>query len=129
MLDDEQQEAPEAEGDDDAADAGGTGSGGDAGDPAGEEAAGGDAGEAGDAIDIADVGAAEVETADEPAVSAEELLEMPDAPERWGEEGKIIDPDAAGAGDERATEAAELGAQAAAEGETPAPSDDQEASE
>jgi hypothetical protein len=36
-----------------------------------------------DAVDLADLGG-EVETADEPAVTAEELMEIPDAPEMPG---------------------------------------------
>ena len=84
MLD-ETQEDPDAEGADDAVDV---------------ADAGGD-----DAIDLADLGG-EVETADEPAVTAEELMEIPDAPETPG-------PDELTAA--RASEAGALGAQAAAE--------------
>ena len=80
MLD-EEQEAPA----DDAADAGGD-----------------------DAVDLADLGG-EVETADEPAVSPEELMEIPDAPETPGPEELT---------QARAAEASDLGAQAAAEDTT-----------
>jgi hypothetical protein len=82
MLD-EQQEAPAAE--DDAVDVGD---------------AGGD-----DAVDLADLGGG-VETADEPAVSPEELMEIPDAPTTPGPEDLA---------EARARQAGELGAQAAAE--------------
>lgn len=84
MLD-EQQDAPTAEATDDAidvADAGGDG-----------------------AVDLAELGGA-VQTADEPAVTAEELMEIPDAPATPG-------PDELARA--RATAASELGAQAAAE--------------
>jgi hypothetical protein len=84
MLD-ETQEAPEAEAPDDAVDV---------------ADAGGD-----DAVDLADLGG-ETESADEPAVTAEELMEIPDAPEV---------PGAAQVTEARANEAAELGAQAAQE--------------
>ncbi len=96
MLD--EQEAPAAEAEDDAVDVGGD-----------------------DAVDLADLGG-EVQTADEPAVSAEELLDIPDAPEIPGREEHIEDVlgDAAGGADvptEPATggDAAALGEQAAAE--------------
>jgi hypothetical protein len=87
MLD-ETQEAPDDDAADDAVDVA------DAGD------AGGD-----DAVDLAALGG-EVETADEPAVTAEELMEIPDAPETPG-------PDELTAA--RADEASALGAQAASE--------------
>lgn len=100
MLD-EQQEAPEAEASDDAVDV---------------ADAGGD-----DAVDLADMGAA-VETADEPAVSAEELMDIPDAPEMPGRTADELThmladggaADAAPASDD----ASNLGAQAAAEDAT-----------
>jgi hypothetical protein len=128
MLD-EQQEAPEAEADDDAvdvSDAGGDDAV-DVADAGGDDAvdvadAGGD-----DAIDLAEMGTP-TETADEPAVQPDELLELADAPERW-EGGEPKDTGPAETSEARAQEAADLGAQAASEGETPAPSDDQEASE
>jgi hypothetical protein len=84
MLD-EQQEAPAAEDEDDAVDV---------------ADAGGD-----DAVDLAALGA-EVQTADEPAVTAEELMEIPDAPETPGPEELTH---------ARAQEASDLGAQAASE--------------
>jgi hypothetical protein len=84
MLD-ETQEDPDAEAQDDAVDV---------------SDAGGD-----DAVDLADMGG-EVETADEPAVSAEELMEIPDAPEEPGADELT---------EARANEAMELGAQAAQE--------------
>jgi hypothetical protein len=69
-----------------------------------------------DGADVLDIDpAANVETADEPAVSAEELLEMPDAPERWDDSGKIIEDEPAAVGEERAQDAADAGAAAAAE--------------
>ncbi|MDX6537811.1 MAG: hypothetical protein QOD37_2152 [Gaiellales bacterium] len=93
MLDDTQ-EAPDAEAQDDAADAADAG-----GDDAVDVSdAGGD-----DAVDLADLGG-EVETADEPAVTAEELMEIPDAPEVPGADELT---------EARANEAMELGAQAA----------------
>lgn len=98
MLD--EQEAPEAEGQDDAVDVADVG---------------GD-----DAVDLADLGG-EVETADEPAVSAEELLEIPDAPEIPGRDEHIEDVLSDAADSEPAppeggaADAAALGEQAAAE--------------
>jgi len=103
MLDEQQEDAPAAEGDDDAVDVADAVDAGDAG-------GGGDD----DAIDIGEAGA-DVQTADEPAVSAEALQEIPDAPERWDDSGEIIEPGAAGAGEERAQAAADAGAAAAAE--------------
>jgi hypothetical protein len=53
-----------------------------------DEAPEGDAPEAeasDDAVDVADMGA-DVETLDEPAVSAEELMDIPDAPQMPGRE-------------------------------------------
>jgi hypothetical protein len=102
MLD-ETQEAPEGEAPDDAVDVA------DAADAGGDDDAidvsdaGGD-----DAVDLADLGG-DVETADEPAVTAEELLEIPDAPDM---------PGAPELTEARANEAAELGAHAAAEDAT-----------
>lgn len=83
MLD--EQEAPVAEAQDDAVDIADVG---------------GD-----DAVDLGDLGAA-VQTADEPAVTAEELLEIPDAPEIPGRVELT---------EQRLQEASALGAQAAAE--------------
>jgi hypothetical protein len=95
MLD-ETEQAPDAEAQDDAADAG-------ADDAIDVSDAGGD-----DAVDLADLGG-EVETADEPAVTAEELMEIPDAPEVPGADQLT---------DARANEAMELGAQAAQDGDS-----------
>src|ERR1044072_1490745 len=71
-----------------------------------------------DAVDLAEMGA-EVETADEPAVSAEELLDIPDAPEIPGKDDHI-EQTLGEAEDSNPPEpvdstAADLGAQAAAE--------------
>ena len=100
MLD-EQQEAPATEASDDAVDV---------------ADAGGD-----DAVDLADMGAA-VETADEPAVSAEELMDIPDAPQMPGrtadELTHMIADDAAADAAPAADDASNLGAQAAAEDAT-----------
>ena len=101
MLDEQQEDAPAAEGDDDAVDVA-------------DAVDAGDAGGDDDAIDIGEAGAG-VETADEPAISAEALQEIPDAPEKWDDSGEIIEPGAAGAGAERAQAAADAGAAAAAE--------------
>lgn len=94
MLD-EQQEAPTAEEPVDVADAGGD-----------------------DAVDLSDLGAA-VETADEPAVSAEELMEIPDAPVMPGrtadELTHMLADDGAGTGEPATDDASALGAQAAEE--------------
>jgi hypothetical protein len=59
-----------------------------------------------DAVDLAALGG-EVETADEPAVTAEQLMEIPDAPEVRGPDESTTEA--------RAREASDLGAQAAAE--------------
>lgn len=102
MLD-ETEEAPDAEAPDDAVDV------------ADVADAGGD-----DAVDLADLGG-EVETADEPAVTAEELMEIPDAPEVPGADQLT---------ESRADEAMGLGAQAAQEDAGgPAPADDQASDE
>jgi len=97
MLD--EQEAPVAEAQDDAVDV---------------ADAGGD-----DAVDLADLGGA-VQTADEPAVTAEELLEIPDAPEIPGKEELT---------EQRLEEASALGAQAAAEDAEATADDPQAAAE
>jgi hypothetical protein len=79
-------------------------------------------GEADDAIDVGDDGAVdladlggEAETADEPAVTAEELMDIPDAPESFPTPPDVEDAPVSEAADAPASEAAELGAQAAAE--------------
>ncbi len=82
MLDETEEEAPAAEADDTAADAGGD-----------------------EAVDLADLGGG-VETADEPAVTAEELMDIPDAPEVPGREDLT---------EARAAEATAQGEQAATE--------------
>jgi hypothetical protein len=93
MLDEQQETAPAAEADDDAVDV-----------AEAVDAGDGDAGDD-DALDVSNLGA-EVQTADEPAVSAEELLEIPDAPERW-EGGDIAEPGPAAVSEERAQHAAD----------------------
>ena len=98
MLDEQQEEAPAAAADDDAVDVG----------AAVEEQGGGD-----DALDVGDLSAG-VQTADEPAVSAEELQEIADAPERW-DGGVIADEGPAQASEERAQHAADSASAAAAE--------------
>ena len=71
-----------------------------------------------DAVDLADMGAS-VETADEPAVTAEELMEIPDAPEmpgRTADELTHMLADApADTGEPATDDASALGAQAAEE--------------
>ncbi len=104
MLD-ETEEAPDSEASDDAVDVA------DVSDAGGDDA-GGD-----DAVDLADLGG-EVQTADEPAVTAEELMDIPDAPEVPGADQLT---------EARANEAMDQGAQAAQEdssGGDPAPADD-----
>ncbi len=81
--------------------------------------AGGDDGGDDDAVDVAAMGA-EVETADEPAVSAEELMEIPDAPEMPGRTADelthmIADADPGSDDAPASDDASDLGAQAAAE--------------
>ena len=98
MLDEQQEAAPAAEAQDDAIDAGETADAGGGGD---------------DAIDIGEMGAG-VDTADEPAVSADELMEIADAPERWEDSGEIAEPSPAATGAERAQHAAESAEAAAA---------------
>jgi len=94
MLD-EQQEAPAAEEPVDVGDAGGD-----------------------DAVDLSDLGGA-VETADEPAVTAEELMEIPDAPEMPGrtpdELTHMLADAPADTGEPATDDASALGAQAAEE--------------
>ena len=95
MLD-EQQEAPAAEEPVDVGDAGGD-----------------------DAVDLSDLGGA-VETADEPAVTAEELMEIPDAPEMPGRTPDelthmLADDAPADTGEPATDDASALGAQAAEE--------------
>ena len=97
MLDEQQEEAPAAAAVD-AVDVG-----------AAVEAGGGDD----DALDVGDLGAG-VQTADEPAVSAEELQEIADAPERW-DDGQIIEDGPAQVSEERAQHAADSAAAAAAD--------------
>lgn len=63
-------------------------------------------GDDGGAVDLADLGA-DVETADEPAVSPEELMDIPDAPEMPGRTPDELT--------HMHADASELGAQAAAE--------------
>ena len=64
------------------------------------------------ALDMGEM-AAPVETADEPAVSPDELAEIPDAPSRW-EGGELTAEGPAETSKLRAQDAAEAGAQAAA---------------
>jgi hypothetical protein len=101
MLDEQQEAAPAAEAQDDAVDVA------EAVD-AGDGDAGGD-----DALDVGDLSAG-VQTADEPAVSAEELMEIPDAPERW-DGGEIAEPGPAATSEERAQHATDSAEAAAAE--------------
>jgi hypothetical protein len=129
MIDEQEEPTAEAEAEEPTADAGGEAE--DAtvtvedGPEDGPEAGGEDD----DGAAVLDIDpAANVETADEPAVSAEELLEMPDAPERWDDSGKIVEAEPAAVSDERAQDAADAGAAAAAEqaggGEAPAADDE-----
>jgi len=54
------------------------------------------------------------ETADEPAVDADTLMEMPDAPSEWDDGGAPADAGPKGVAEERAQQAADAGAAAAA---------------
>ena len=49
--------------------------------------------------------------ADEPAISAEALQDMPDAPERWDDKGEIVEPGPRATGEQRGRTAADAAAE------------------